>query len=715
MFKELLLTKLLLLTAFVNFAQQASPPQLSSVMSREAYSVLQRHIEKHRLYPEDARKNFIQGVVYLQLQTDESGKIIPASVQPYRKLFPSCDEEAARVLKLFTEKLDVGTTGNLAGNFIVPIRFTRSAIGAAFPSHSLPNPVQTVVVPKPKIVNDPDWAVYGERGLEGKIGSVSPGDSVQVKGWAAWSYYIESQHTKGYVSYRALLVNPAMDSISKVLNQLSHEEEEVERNLNNLVPDSIVVAEPRAHLSLNTNKKSVFIGECATITLAFNVSEQNQARLQFYDLETQVLTIGASLAAQNCYIVSSRIEEVTGQEISIEKENYTSYKIYQGSYCPTTSTLLEFDSISLKMAILPAGKIVPARFIDFRARPVSIRVKPLPKDPEVYSVDNYKMVGRFFMKEELREKEIAAGKIFHYVLTVHGAGLTFPLQPPRISTPGFRTQLVDVMHSDTIIRQEIKSEKTFVYAMMADKEGIYSFRDKYDFKFFNPATGKTEILSPKMNIVVGPAKANEKSDLNSLFNQRDAFIAMDFSRSMEIADYHPNRLEVVKNAVKDFYRQGVCDVGLVIFGANVRHYPSAKNTACYSSSSLDSISTRMVKNGTAIGDAIWWANISKKDAVAAKLVIIGDGDNTAGFYTPESAAQLALKNNLKVYAIGIGHTGLVPYGKDEHGKPYMIDNTFSDMDFKKVASITGGKYYWAKDAAEITRILSEIFAGNGQE
>ena len=131
---------------------------------------------------------------------------------------------------------------------------------------------------------------------------------------------------------------------------------------------------------------------------------------------------------------------------------------------------------------------------------------------------------------------------------------------------------------------------------------------------------------------------------------------------------------------------------------------------CYSRRFIDSIDFTLNTNGTAIGNAIWLAkNSFAKNSLPKKLVIIGDGDNTAGCLSPKVAARLAKKHNITIYTIGVGKSGLVPFGRDGTGKPNMIDNTFTDGDFKTISSITNGQYYWARDEQEVHRILKTIF------
>lgn len=125
---------------------------------------------------------------------------------------------------------------------------------------------------------------------------------------------------------------------------------------------------------------------------------------------------------------------------------------------------------------------------------------------------------------------------------------------------------------------------------------------------------------------------------------------------------------------------------------------------------MDSIGV-LAKNGTAIGDAIWLARVSMNaERNPRKIVLIGDGDNTAGVISPQYAAELAKNNKIQIYTIGVGNKGPVPYGRDANGRPNLIDNTFSDFEFKKISQITGGRYYHARDAEDINEILNEIFS-----
>jgi Ca-activated chloride channel homolog len=62
-----------------------------------------------------------------------------------------------------------------------------------------------------------------------------------------------------------------------------------------------------------------------------------------------------------------------------------------------------------------------------------------------------------------------------------------------------------------------------------------------------------------------------------------------------------------------------------------------------------------------------------------------------------------------VNTIGVGSYGPVNYGKDYFGRPNIIEDTFSETSFKEMATITGGKYIWAKNEQEIVTALEKIF------
>ena len=82
---------------------------------------------------------------------------------------------------------------------------------------------------------------------------------------------------------------------------------------------------------------------------------------------------------------------------------------------------------------------------------------------------------------------------------------------------------------------------------------------------------------------------------------------------------------------------------------------------------------------------------------------MSDGANTAGVVSPLQAAQLAAKEGLKIYTIGIGADEMVV--RDLLGSHKV--NPSADLDeptMRGVAESTGGQYFRARDTRELENI-----------
>jgi len=114
---------------------------------------------------------------------------------------------------------------------------------------------------------------------------------------------------------------------------------------------------------------------------------------------------------------------------------------------------------------------------------------------------------------------------------------------------------------------------------------------------------------------------------------------------------------------------------------------------------------------TAIGDGLALA-LDRLRAVEAKskvAILLSDGDNNAGVVEPHDAAKMAQKLGVKIYTIGIGHTGVVPFPmEDEFGRRVLVPQQFRlDEDLlREIAQSAGGQYFNAKS----TKALEEIYA-----
>jgi Ca-activated chloride channel family protein len=116
---------------------------------------------------------------------------------------------------------------------------------------------------------------------------------------------------------------------------------------------------------------------------------------------------------------------------------------------------------------------------------------------------------------------------------------------------------------------------------------------------------------------------------------------------------------------------------------------------------------------TAIGDAVALAVDRLKDVPAKSKVIIllSDGEQTAGAIDPPEAAQTAKAFGIKVYSIGIGSTGWAPFAEEDRfghtvfrREPVRLD----EATLKMLAETTGGRYFNAQDTDALENVYAEI-------
>jgi Ca-activated chloride channel homolog len=116
---------------------------------------------------------------------------------------------------------------------------------------------------------------------------------------------------------------------------------------------------------------------------------------------------------------------------------------------------------------------------------------------------------------------------------------------------------------------------------------------------------------------------------------------------------------------------------------------------------------------TAIGDALLMAVDRLKDVPAKSKVIIllSDGEQTAGIAEPQQGAEAAKAFGIKIYSIGVGSTGSVPFpAVDGFGRSVLVRQQvrLDEATLKMLAETTGGKYFNAQDTKTLVEVYAEI-------
>lgn len=207
-----------------------------------------------------------------------------------------------------------------------------------------------------------------------------------------------------------------------------------------------------------------------------------------------------------------------------------------------------------------------------------------------------------------------------------------------------------------------------------------------------------------------PQKTNEK--VEQWTEGIDIMLVIDISESMQIEDFKPNRLEAAKAVAQNFIMGRFQDrIGIVIFSGDA--YSLSPLTTDYDllAAYIKDIDFNMIESrGTAIGSALAVATNRMRESSAKSkvLILLSDGDNTAGNIDPITAAELADAYDIKIYSIAVGKEGRVPFGKDFFGQPNYIENTLDETTLRQIAEIGNGEFYRVSDNSALERVFALI-------
>jgi Ca-activated chloride channel homolog len=195
----------------------------------------------------------------------------------------------------------------------------------------------------------------------------------------------------------------------------------------------------------------------------------------------------------------------------------------------------------------------------------------------------------------------------------------------------------------------------------------------------------------------------------------DLMLAVDLSGSMQALDYQRNgeqisRIGIVKSVVSDFVGRRQGDrVGLILFGSNAYlHVPLTLDTPSVRNM-LNNVAVGEAGDQTAIGDAIGLAvhNLRSRPEKSRVIVLLTDGIDNASTIPPLAAAELARQYGIRIYTIGVGSKGLVPFPQG-FGQTVLTQFDLDEGLLQKIASTTGGGYFRASNTQALQSIYAQI-------
>ncbi len=195
------------------------------------------------------------------------------------------------------------------------------------------------------------------------------------------------------------------------------------------------------------------------------------------------------------------------------------------------------------------------------------------------------------------------------------------------------------------------------------------------------------------------------------------------ARDLVKDDFGIDRLTVVREVLKEFVLGGDAGrgrtddlIGLISFARYADSLcPLTMDHGNLATivSDLEIVNQRE-EDGTAIGDGLALAveRLRESKAKSKVIVLLTDGVQNAGAIDAEQATELAVAQNVKVYAIGAGTNGLAPFPAVDpfSGRTVLsrIEVEIDEEGLKQIADKTGGRYFRALDKEGLKEIYTQI-------
>lgn len=198
----------------------------------------------------------------------------------------------------------------------------------------------------------------------------------------------------------------------------------------------------------------------------------------------------------------------------------------------------------------------------------------------------------------------------------------------------------------------------------------------------------------------------------------DIMMAIDVSESMSDTDLPPTRLAAARRVAQTFVNGRQNDrIGLVVFAGEAFSLCPLTTDYGLVKQYLSDLNDRMIRtSGTAIGDALARCINRMRDrsnsptdttqqeatqwqqARSKVIILLSDGDNTAGNIDPVTAARLAKMFNIRIYTIAVGRLSA---STSQTG-------TVDEGILKTIATIGNGSFFRATDTRRLRAVFAQI-------
>ena len=248
-------------------------------------------------------------------------------------------------------------------------------------------------------------------------------------------------------------------------------------------------------------------------------------------------------------------------------------------------------------------------------------------------------------------------------------------------------------------------------------------RRRYTLRFTNLALiGSVAGHRPKIRRHVPPALllagmagllaglAGPVLNLEVARNNATVMLVIDTSGSMAATDVQPTRMDAARNAARSLIDRLPANdrIGLISFNTTAFVAAPLTDTRSQVAAALVGLEAN---GGTAIGDGLSLAvkqlapkavaSTARTSRSPTMIVLLTDGVSNRGV-DPLAAADQAKAAGITVMTVGIGSRtgGVFVHGQDVGG----VD----EASLQSIATATGGKYYFAAAAGQLTQIYNAL-------
>ena len=224
------------------------------------------------------------------------------------------------------------------------------------------------------------------------------------------------------------------------------------------------------------------------------------------------------------------------------------------------------------------------------------------------------------------------------------------------------------------------------------------------------------------------ASARPQTEVSLPRIEGTVILAFDVSGSMAANDIQPTRMEAAKAAARAFVGEQPpsVQIGIVAFsdsGFSVQVPTNDKDAV------MATINRLSPERGTSLANGIlvsmkaietnkqdsthFYSNLTPDPATptpmpagqfdSSAIVLLSDGENNEQ-PDPLAAAQAAAQRGIRIYTVGLGS----PQGTMLHVNGFTVHTQLDEPTLQQVAQITGGTYYNATSAQDLTKIYSNL-------